>query len=134
MMSKTIDLRNDQITDLLGQAVAKNTTVHLNIETEYIMISEDKLLYIVSEYQSKSRVDWATPLSFFIAFLFALIFNEPKNFPWITKSEIHTCTIIATALVFLWLLYSLYRLYIYRHFNSKLYLINEIKKHKIVKQ
>lgn len=131
-MSKIIDFRNDQLTDLLGQEVAKNTIVHLNIETEYIMISEDKLLYIVLEYQVKSRVDWATPLSLFIAFLFALIFNEPKRLPWFTRSEIHACTIIATGLIFIWLMHSFYRLYINRHFNRD-YLINEIKKHKIEK-
>lgn len=104
--------------------------VYNNTESNYILITEDKLEIILRSFLDtyKKTKDWTTPLAIFITILIALATSSFKA-KFLLISGAGWCTIFSIALLvsLIWLILSLNKLVKYKNHTKVDELIRTIK-------
>lgn len=70
------------VEDKLSDEILQSSSIHWNVKSEFVMITEDKLELCLKKYNDslKKSNDWITPLSIFITLLLAILTADFKDF------------------------------------------------------
>jgi len=104
---------NEGLSIDFGSELSKNLTIHKNVKQEIIVTTADKikLVLIATKEVLTAQRDWWTPFGLLISFITTLCTADFKIAFGISKEFWHAIFVIFTILSFLWLIWSINKLY-----------------------
>ena len=126
----TLNNQNDQATSVdIGSELAKNLTIHKNVNQEIIITTSDKieLVLIRTKEVLTSQRDWWTPFGLLISFIATLTTADFKQSMGLPKEFWHAIFVLLTVASAIWLLISFYKLYKNWGEDDMNKIINQIK-------
>lgn len=106
-----------------------NRNIFQNTSQDYIVTTKDKLELVLLKTKKclASKDSWQTPLGLFISCLLTLLTTNFKDF-FLPANVWAAIFVIATVFCFIWLVKTLYNLYINRNKGDIEYIIKKIIK------
>ncbi|MDR1384824.1 MAG: hypothetical protein LBJ67_13400 [Planctomycetaceae bacterium] len=113
----------------INSELGKNVTIHVNLEQEVIMTTQDKLKLVLIENQNAilSQNAWIAPLGLFITCLMTLITADFKDKFYLTKEQWFAIFFISTVVFSIWFIYTLIVLCKNWNKNGTEWIISQIK-------
>lgn len=96
-----------------GDELSKNLTIHKNVKQEIIVTTADKMKLVLTSTKEilTSQRDWWTPAGLLVSFIATLCTADFKETFTLPKEFWHAIFVILTIGNFIWLIFTLVKLY-----------------------
>lgn len=123
---KNIPIEQSEIVEFAGQLIQKKSKIHLNLDQEFILTTEDKVLLCLTKHLSRmgKKNAWITPLGILLTILVVFPTTTFQSF-FLSAETWEAFFIISGLLSFIWLIISIKQSRVSTSINE---VVAEIKK------